>query len=451
MNKGKSSTLLLINPWIYDFAAYDFWAQPLGFFYLAALLRRNGYTLQYVDCLNSDHPALMSITGFKSMPRRKDGKGKFFKAKIEKPNSLTTIPRNYNRYGIPPEFFFAELEKTAPPAAILVTSAMTYWYPGVFDVIRIAKKIFPRTPVILGGSYATLCYFHAKRFSGADFIVTGPGEMPGLQLVSSLTGKTLSFLPDKKNLDSLPYPAFDLLRTLHYVCISTSRGCPYRCHYCASRILNPSYRSRKPVAVADEIEFWSKEYGVSNVAFYDDALLYRPENHFILLLQELIRRRIHCHFHTPNGIHIRGVTEEIAHLMFESGFKTIRFGLETADENQMAKIGEKTTRKEFIEAVHCLKKAGFSEDEIGVYLLAGLPGQKAIEVEESIRFVKDAGARPYLAEYSPIPGTLLWEQAVNVSQYDLVNEPLFHNNTILPCEWENFTRADLDRLKQMLK
>jgi len=65
--------------------------------------------------------------------------------------------------------------------------------------------------------------------------------------------------------------------------------------------------------------------------------------------------------------------------------------------------------------------------------------------------VKDGGARPYLAEYSPIPGTLLWEQAVKVSSFDLMHEPLFHNNSILPCEWEELTRNDLDRLKQLLK
>ena len=121
-------------------------------------------------------------------------------------------------------------------------------------------------------------------------------------------------------------------------------------------------------------------------------------------MKEIIRRSITCNFHTPNGVHLRGMTDEIAQLMFLSGFKTIRFGLETANENRMKKTGGKTTRAEFIQAVNCLKKAGFSKEEIGIYLLAGLPGQRADEVEESITFVKDCGARPYLTEYSPHTG-----------------------------------------------
>jgi radical SAM superfamily enzyme YgiQ (UPF0313 family) len=144
------------------------------------------------------------------------------------------------------------------------------------------------------------------------------------------------------------------------------------------------------------------------------------------------------------------MTDEIAHLMNEVGFKTIRLGLETASEDCMARIGKKTTRQEFFQAVNCLRQAGYGEQDIGVYLLAGLPGQTAEEVEHSIRFVKEAGARPYLAEYSPIPGTGLWDKAVKASSYDLTHEPLFHNNSIVPCEWDGFTREDLNRLKQML-
>ncbi|MFH0812924.1 MAG: radical SAM protein [Pseudomonadota bacterium] len=451
MKLGKPSTILFINPWIYDFAAYDFWAKPIGFLYLASILRKNDYDIRYIDCLNSNHSTLKAISGITPPLRRIEGRGKFLKTKIEKPEPLKFILRHYSRYGIPVELFMEELAKIPPPVAILITSTMTYWYPGVFDAIKMAKKVFPHTPVILGGIYATLCHAHAKKYSGADVFVSGPGELEVVRLISSLTGNTITYLPDQKNLDSFPYPAFDLVDTLHYVCILTSRGCPYRCHYCASHMLRPAYSSRDPMAVADEIAFWREQYGMVNIAFFDDALFFQPEKHFIPLMNELMRRRIHCCFHAPNGINIRGMTEEIAHLMFHGGFKTIRFGLETANEGQMEKTGGKTTRKEFVEALRLIKKAGFSENDIGVYLLAGLPEQRAEEVEESIRFVKNCGARPFLAEYSPIPGTTLWEKAVKTSPFDLMHEPLFHNNSILPCQWEGLTHQDLVRLKQLLK
>jgi len=82
--------------------------------------------------------------------------------------------------------------------------------------------------------------------------------------------------------------------------------------------------------------------------------------------------------------------------------------------------------------------------------MAGLPGQRVGEVEESIAFVREAGAKPMLVEYSPIPHTSLFEKAKKISQFDLENEPLFHNNSILPCQWEGFTLKDYRRLKEEL-
>ncbi|MCX8011540.1 MAG: radical SAM protein, partial [Desulfobacterota bacterium] len=234
-----------------------------------------------------------------------------------------------------------------------------------------------------------------------------------------------------------------------YVCILTSRGCPYRCSYCASFQIYPQFTFREFLTIVEEIEFWQEKYGVINFAFYDDALLFEPKKRIIPFLKEIIRRKIKANFHTPNGMHLREINEEIAQLMVEAGFKTIRFGLETADEELMKKTGGKITRKEFIKGINCLHRAGFSPEQIGIYLLAGLPKQKAQEVEDSIHFVKDCGAIPYLAEYSPIPGTALWEEAVKNSRFDLINEPLFHNNSVFPCEWESFSRLELEKLKRL--
>ncbi len=51
----------------------------------------------------------------------------------------------------------------------------------------------------------------------------------------------------------------------------------------------------------------------------------------------------------------------------------------------------------------------------------------------SINFIHSCGARPIVAEYSPIPGTALWDEAVRCSPYPIAEEPLFQNNTLLPC------------------
>jgi radical SAM superfamily enzyme YgiQ (UPF0313 family) len=162
-------------------------------------------------------------------------------------------------------------------------------------------------------------------------------------------------------------------------------------------------------------------------------------------------RKISCTFHTPNALHVRAIDREVADLLFRTGFKTIRLGLETAEELFQAESGGKVNNQDFQAAVANLKKAGYPGEAVGVYLLVGLPGQKVKEVEESIAFVQESGARPILVEYSPIPGTPLFERARQFSPYDIENEPLFHNNSLLPCQWEGFTWADFRRLKEGLR
>jgi len=64
--------------------------------------------------------------------------------------------------------------------------------------------------------------------------------------------------------------------------------------------------------------------------------------------------------------------------------------------------------------------------------------------------VNRVGAMPYLAEYSPIPHTSLWEKALASSQYDLGLEPLFHNNTLLPC-WNEVEIKEFTQVKARVR
>jgi radical SAM superfamily enzyme YgiQ (UPF0313 family) len=171
----------------------------------------------------------------------------------------------------------------------------------------------------------------------------------------------------------------------------------------------------------------------------------------IPLLEEIIKHHLPWQFHCPNGLHLREVNDEIAMLMFKAGFKTIRFGFETADIARQQETGGKVTNSELQQAVQCLVKAGYRQDEIGIYLLCGLPQQTATEVRESILFVKSCGAKPILAEYSPIPGTALWDEAVKVSCFNIEAEPLYHNNTLLPCQGDNFTDEMYQSLKSLTR
>ena len=441
-----SPHILLINPWITDFAAYNFWIKPLGLLSIAALLRENGFRVTLIDCLDY------------SIKIKRYGDGRFLKTKIKKPRPLKSIQRNYGQYGIPEEMLlkrFSFIEEK--PDIIGITSGMTYWYPGVFEVIEIVRNFFEKVPIILGGVYATLCHDHAQCYSGADMVFKGGNEQEALRLISEWTGAELRIpqsLPVRQagefRINSLPYPAFDLYSQRDYVCVATSRGCPLRCTYCASHLLTNGFSRRDPLGVVDEIGYWTTRYRIRNIAFYDDALLIEPSKHFIPIMKEVIKRRIQCNFHTPNAIHIKEIDEEVAQLLFRGGFKTIRLGLETSNEAIQIETGGKVDNQDFRESVRNLRRAGYSKEEIGVYIMVGLPGQRGGEVEESIAFVKETGAKPVLVEYSPVPHTPLFEKAKKMSQFDLENEPLFHNNSILPCQWDGFTMADYKRIKEEL-
>jgi len=129
----------------------------------------------------------------------------------------------------------------------------------------------------------------------------------------------------------------------------------------------------------------------------------------------------------------------------------MRFGFETSDLRRQLQTGGKVKNEELRNAVNHLKNAGYKTDEIGIYLLCGLPGQSAAEVRDSIEFVRECGAKPVLAEYSPIPGTKMWAEAAASSPFDIQREPLYHNNSLLPCRNNDFSYADYTELKKNLK
>ena len=432
--KHRSPHILLINPWITDFAAYNFWIKPHGLLSIASFLRNNGFKITFIDCLDS------------TIKRKKYGNGKFRKIEIEKPLPVKSVPRKYSQYGISEEIFRDKVSYIEKPDLIGITSGMTYWYPGVFKAIEIVKELFKKVPILLGGIYATLCYDHAVRYSGADYVVRGRGELELSKIVSGLLNIELQ-IPDSE-LGTDIYPAFDLYSKLDFVSIMTSRGCPYRCSYCASPVISEGFKRRDPLKVAEEIACWTSHYRVNNIAFYDDALLANPSEHIIRILDEVRRRGIQCNFHSPNGLHVKEINGKLATLLYHCQFKTLRLGLETSNEAIQIETGGKVDNQSFEEAVGNLRRAGYSEDEIGIYIMAGLPGQRVGEVEESIAFVKKNGAKPILVEYSPIPETALFEKARKMSEFDLGNEPLFHNNSIFPCQWEGFTLANFKGLKK---
>jgi radical SAM superfamily enzyme YgiQ (UPF0313 family) len=387
---------LLINPWIYDFAAYDFGTKPLGLLRIASYLRRTGET-HLIDCLAGC-----------ARSKKEMGFAKFRKEVVEKPPPLHCIDRPYFRYGIPVNEFRERLAEVKEPDEVFVASGMTYWYPGVRQAIKITKEFFPRTRITLGGIYATLCFEHATACMGADSVWRG------------------DFIKDGQTC----LPAYELLEDTTILPIRMSTGCPFHCSYCASCMLHPAYSQRDPVEVFEEITYYKETFGTRSFVFYDDALLYRADTGIKKLLRMLQAARLGCNFYTPNGLHAKYIDEELACLLKQTGFGDLRLSLETSDEGIQEFTGNKVSNSDMRRAVTLLKEAGFEKKDIGIYILYNAPYFTLNTTKEDIFFVSALGARVILASYSPIPGTKDYESLLVRGIIEPDMDPLWHNNTI---------------------
>ncbi len=436
----------MINPYIYDFAAYDLWSKPLGLLYLAGVLEENGCEIMFLDALDRWHPDVLELQNRAAPKSKVYGDGHFHKETVIKPPEFSEIKRKYSRYGMPPDLIRSNLEKinaTSDVDAVLITSGMTYWYRGVHEVIRMCREIFPGKKILLGGIYATLFTEHAQKTSGADFVFKGEGERPALKLISELLGFPVR--TNYLNYDDYPLPAYHLYPKLDYVAMMTSRGCPYSCSFCATNEFAANFMRRNPERVFEEIEFYAAERAVKNIAFYDDALFVNAEKHIKPILKRIIARDLHVNFHTPNGLFAKLLDRELAELLVQSGFKTIRLSYETNNrerQRQMRKVNDDDLET----ALKNLEHAGFARQEVVVYLIMGLPHQLSIEVEESLRYVNALGARVSLSSFSPIPHTAEWHIAVKEFGFPADN-PLVTNKSIYPLKNKLFTESDFDRLK----
>ena len=428
--EAPMKNVLLINPYIEDFAAYDLWLKPLGLLYIGGMLEKAAMEVRLIDCLNRFEDEERSGAG--RAQERPFGCGNFAGEEIPKPALLRDVPRKFKRFGISIERFRQKL-KTVRPDVILVTSMMTYWYTGICKTIEVIKEIHGDVPVVLGGIYARLLKEHAQRFSGADLVSDEADESRILKLIGEVLNLRGLSHPEEPVM-----PAYHLFDSLTAVAALSSRGCPFRCSYCASGILYKKFAQEAPDDFLRRLRYYRRRFAVRDVAFYDDALLFKPDEHIKPILRGIIEGNMGFRFHTPNGLHPRYIDREMARLLKVSGFETIRLSLESAHTGIQSASSGKVSNEEFRNALNNLYAAGFNHRQVATYLMMGLPGQGAGDVVDSILFVHSQGGRTKLASFAPIPGTSDFEKAGEATSLDLT-EPLYHNSTVMPLINKTFT------------
>jgi radical SAM superfamily enzyme YgiQ (UPF0313 family) len=388
----RSLQVLLVNPPIYDFTAYDFWLRPYGMLRVAGQMR---------------HCCRFSFFDF-LVSRKTDpwGRGRFEGRKTPRPQPLNDIPRYFRRFGRPREEF-RDFLRANRFDAVLIQTMMTYWYPGVGEVIEDVRSLLPATKIVLGGIYATLCPSHARSL-GPDLVIDGAELQPLWESLSIVPENAIPFWPpDHADLGIL----------------KISEGCPFHCTYCSAPLFWKGFSGRPIEDCLAEFRAFIR-MGARNIAFYDDALLFRAEQVLIPFLDAASKAGTAVSFHTPNALNARFINPGVARAMVQSGFASFFLGLESSSGPWQELTGGKVQPGEFESAVECLKGAGART--IITYVIAGHPDSEGQHLEQSIRFANRCGTRVLLSEFSPIPGTA---DGLKSAPWADLNEPLSHNKT----------------------
>lgn len=417
--------ILLVNPPIYDFAAYDFWLKPYGMFTVAGYLRGQA-DFKLFDYLDRRHPFVLKQ---EKLASDRWGRGRFYCENIPSPAVLDEIPRHFRRFGLPREMFTDLLAGEKTFDFVFVQTTMTYWYPGIREVIEDVRRVSPKAKIVLGGNYVTLCPDHAKTL-GTDFLVSGTNLKP--------LWEYLQILPDPDQ-----PPLWELYPELKVGTLKLTDGCPFNCTYCSVPKVYGKFKPRSVDHSLVELELLHR-LGAGNVAFYDDALLFEAAKALVPFLEESIKRNLRVNFHAPNALNARFVTAGLAELMVRAGFKTFYLGFESASVQWQKLTGSKVFSEELACAVEHLKHAGAEPANVTAYQILGHPRIGIQELEESMRFVHSLGIRGMLADFSPIPGTPDGEYCRKWIDMD---QPLMHNKTAFPIILLGFDESN--RLKDL--
>jgi len=325
-------------------------------------------------------------------------------------------------------------------------------------VRRISEKIkmnFKSIQIIVGGTHPTaLPEQSADSMKDADIFVLGEGEITLLELMKNKKLEKINGIAYRRggklkinacrefiqNLDTLPFPARHLLPdikkyTLGFdwegrrpaATIFSSRGCPYNCIYCASKIMwKRRVRFRSAENVLEEIDFLVKKHNVKEILFYDD--------HFVLdkkrlekICQGIIKRGYDLTWCCLSRVDCFDL--KTARLMRKAGCHMISFGVESGSQKILDNMEKNVKIRDIINAFNICKTAGINTKASFIF---GAPGENYESVKETRDLLKKI-----LPDYvwffimTPFPGTKLYT--------------LHQEHGLASEEWARYDQTTYDR------
>jgi anaerobic magnesium-protoporphyrin IX monomethyl ester cyclase len=319
-----------------------------------------------------------------------------------------------------------EIEKFGPD--IIGITSLSMNYSRAIKYAGIAKEY--GLPVIMGGMHISL--LPSTLTSDMDVGVIGEGEETVVDLfklfcdrghlnsneLENIDGVVFKrddkLIVTKKRkpiepLDGVPMPARDLMTINKFTTMFTSRGCPYRCTFCASSRFWGKVRFFSAEYVVNEIEHLIKEYNVKRIGLWDDLFIVnraRVRQISNLLEKKGILGKVSFHVEARSNL----VDNELAKLLKHMNVTEVSMGLESGCPATLEYLkGRDISVEDHINAINILRGHGIVA---GGSLIIGSPKESREDILQTIRFVKEnqlSGAVTCLL--TPLPGTPLWDYA----------------------------------------
>ncbi|MBF0408511.1 MAG: B12-binding domain-containing radical SAM protein [Candidatus Riflebacteria bacterium] len=213
-----------------------------------------------------------------------------------------------------------------------------------------------------------------------------------------------------KNLDGIPFPERDHMVIKSHAHMFTSRGCPYRCVFCASSRFWNRLRYFSAEYTADEIEFLFSKYSVRLISFFDD-LFVADRDRMRKLIQILRGKGLLGKIKYTVNCRANLVDKELAALMNEMGIVSVGMGLESGNDATLKylKTGNVTVEQNF-EAVSILKDAGIFAN---ASFVIGSPNETEKQIRDTYQFIRKSRLDLFDVYFlTPYPGTPVWEYAL---------------------------------------
>ena len=250
-----------------------------------------------------------------------------------------------------------------------------------------------------------------KAFLDDKFNTGALAHIPGISFWESGHLRHNEDRPAVDDLDQLPMPARDLLNIRSHAYMFTSRGCPYRCTFCASSRFWSKLRFFSAEYVVNEIESLIRDYRVSMISFFDDLFVAdRPR------LEEMIRildrRKLLGKVRYTCSCRSNVVDDELARLLAKMGVVSVGMGLESGDDEILRFLkGKSAGVTENIRAINILKKAKIAVN--GSFVI-GSPYETREQAMRTYDFIRQSRLDLFdIYLLTPYLGTPIWDYATD--------------------------------------